>query len=70
MTLLYLIAITLVSYKVCFDLDAFTERSSRRTDLTAFIVLGLIAVMLALAIPQTLPALELGCEYDPCWTTA
>lgn len=70
MTLLYLAAITLTSYKVCTDLDAFTEQSSRRVDLTAFVVLGIIAMMLALAIPQSLPAIEIGCGLTACWTLA
>lgn len=69
-TVLYLVAITLVSYKVCSDLNAFTHQSSRKTDLAAFLVLAIITVVLALAIPQTLPPFELGCEYDPCWSLA
>jgi hypothetical protein len=65
-TLLYLLAITLVSYKVCADLDAFTKESSRVVDLIAFVVLGIILIVLALAMPQELTAFEPGCGRNPC----
>jgi hypothetical protein len=70
MTLLYLAAITLASYKVCSDLNAFTEQSPKRVDLAAFIILGIIALALAMAIPQALPAIDVGCGLDPCWNFA
>jgi hypothetical protein len=70
MTLLYLAAITLASYKICGDLNAFTDESPRRVDLTAFVILGIILIVLAMAIPQTFSTIEVGCGLVPCWSLA
>ncbi len=69
-TLLYLAAVTLASYKICNRLNAFTEESSKRTDMMAFLILGVIAIGLAMLIPQTVPKIEIGCGLGPCWSLA
>lgn len=47
MTVLYYTAAYLAAHKIIDDLDAFTETSTRVTDLLAFAVLGMFLGLLA-----------------------
>lgn len=47
MTALFYTAAYLAAHKIIVDLDAFTEQSSRTTDLLAFAVLGMFLGLLA-----------------------
>jgi hypothetical protein len=49
-TVLYYAALYLLAFKVIDDLDAFTYQSKRRTDLLAFMVIGMLMLLLAVAI--------------------
>lgn len=67
MTVLFLTASTLASYKVVSDLHAFEPKSRRIVDLFAFLVLGIFIILLALAMPgQSLPPIEPCWEHVPC----
>lgn len=48
MTLLYYLALYLTASKVITRLDAFTPTSPRHVDLLAFLIIGLVMVVLSL----------------------
>jgi hypothetical protein len=67
MTLLYLTASYLVASKVIEDLGAFTPESPKRVDLSAFGIIGLLLVVLALAFPPEVSSIDV-CGISVCWS--
>lgn len=66
MTVLWLLAGILTSYKVYGDLKAFEPGPPRISDLFGFVIPLLVLILVALAIaPQGAPDLNVGC-LPPC----
>lgn len=65
--MLFLTASTLAAYKITWDLDAFTDQSKRRVDMFAFLLIGLILIILSLIFPADGTPLVLPCVECPAF---
>ena len=68
---LYLVATLLISHKVIGDIGAFTEESPRKVDWFSILVIAILAIWIAMAIPAadakpiSYPCIESICVSRP-----